>query len=232
MSIVPFTITDFVQVCEQGLNLLTEVSQNAPLGVGTACSMIHSFLTMAKDMKDSAGMISGLTNDITAIVMVLVKIKVCSGVIEKAIQNIEKDMKTANDTIKTWYKWGFLRRFLFGKRIKIELNDIRNTLTQTKLTLTLTLTAFADPRHVIPGSCPGTVSCCAALSGLYEMGDNRCMIESKSTRTRCDSVFPRYALISKKNTQAVIYHVCGKCAKDSRSAWWKNAYLRIDLVTS
>jgi len=121
-----------------------------------------------------------------------------------------------------------LRRFFLSKHVQATLTDVKTNLGHTKLTLTLSLTAQKDPRHVIPGSLPGTVAACLAVPSLDDAGDGRCMIESKQTRTRCETVFPRYALVAKKNGPMIVYHACGKCAKDTRNAWWKNAYTRQD----
>ena len=225
------SVTD---ICIQCTILVTEITANAPFGVGIFCSTIKILLQNFQIMKTNNIITIKLAQDINILLGIIKRLlesknQVFINDLENSISFIQEDINTAIEITNNMNKDNKILRIFLSNSNMQKLSQISDNLQNSKQTLHLAITTYTtkDPRHQIPGT-NKTAACLSLLPGA-EPPNNQCMIE-RSTGIRCTKLCPKYILTSKKgqSNSKIIYYACGHCTPDMKNAWWRKEYTRTD----
>ncbi len=224
-------VDDLLELGVTLVQTIMTLGENAPFGVGTICNAIKGLIEVIQQHIDVQVVCVRLLRDIQALCPILTKITVhLDSDLSQSLQNLANSVENITIAIKqrpsNWF-WKMITTKGFQGRLDgmiFEFQMSKNTLTLAVATHIQDV--VKNPLHLIPGSDPAKWSACSPVRDMQNMGDNRCMIMRPDGR--CDKIFPKYVLITHTNGHQVMYHVCGKCAQNSKNAWWKTHYTRVD----
>ena len=226
-------ISNIFDICTTGLTLISSFTENAPFGIGTLIKTIETIFTNIKQATDNNEKIKQILKDIIALLNILSKISYLSdeyNYLTLTINILNEDIIYFNQIYDNMNKFDKIQSCIYSQTYKGKLDNIIIRLTSSKMTLNVALTATLTncSYHIIPYT--KTKSACPCLKPDLPKPD-QCMLINQKTEKRCETMFPKYKLISIKgdDSEKIVYYCCGHCAPNKGNSWWKKTYKRFEV---
>ena len=220
--------------CSSGISFVSEISQNAPFGIGTLIKTIEYVFTNIQQADDNNIKVKQILKDIISLLDILKNISNLSATrfshMVLCINTLKEDIESFNEIYEKISNSNKVKLCIFSMNYKSKLQDIITRISISKSTINLSLTACLNQNnnHIIPYT--NVKAACPCLKPDSDK-PNQCMIINKSTDARCSVMFPNYKLVSIKgeDNEKIVYYTCGRCAPNRGNTWWKKEYKRFEV---